>query len=263
MQETKEEVKEVKSKIKFYETEIEVTLPLEYDSFKVKLGQILGQENDFSNLKLVYKGEPEAKIEITNAEDYQNFVKYIQEKKVLVSLEIEVKEGADIDKSSVSKNILSYKQKNSAITFPVSCSFCRKAPLNQLFFFCKECNYIFCMQCEVINGPQHPHPYYKVATKPHYAYLNIGGQSQMERLIDNVESTFNGAYNSVITFFGKIKDKATQKPQQKQEEKKNLVQEARAKHDLSKFTDQQIEEALKQSNDDIDKAVFLLNEKKE
>lgn len=262
MQETKEEVKEVKSKIKFYETEIEVTLPLEYDSFKVKLGQILGQENDFSNLKLVYKGEPEAKIEITNAEDYQNFVKYIQEKKQTLSLEIEVKEDANIDKSNVSKNILAYAQKNLVLVFPIFCSFCRRSPLYKTIYYCNECKYVFCEQCEVVNGPLHIHPCLKVATKAHYSYLNIGGPSQLEKAVETINNTFNNAFETVAGFFGK-KTKNNIQNQQKPEEKQNLVQAARAKHDLSKYTDQQIEDALKQTNQDIDKAVFLLNEKKE
>lgn len=262
MQESKEEVKEIKLRIKFYETEIESTFPLEYDPFKVKLGQILGIENDFSILKLVYKGEPEAKIEISNAEDFQNFIKYIQEKKLIISLEIEVKEDSNIDKSNISKNILAFAQKNLVLVFPISCSFCRRGPLYKTIYYCNECKYVFCEQCEALNGPTHIHPCLKVATKAHYTYLNIGGPSQIEKVIDNVNNTINNAFETVAGFFGKKTNKNTQN-QQKPEEKQNLVQAARAKHDLSKFTDQQIEEALKQTNQDIDKAVFLLNEKKE
>ena len=78
------------------------------------------------------------------------------------------------------------------------------------------------MQCEIMHGPQHVHPYFKVATKPHYAYLNIGGLSQIEKFMDSVETKFTDAYNSVIGFFGKKKENAQNKQEEKKEEKKDM-----------------------------------------
>ena len=243
MKETTEE--ELKSKMKFYEDEIEISIPVEYESFKVKLGQILGLENDFmQNLKLLYKGEPEEKIEIKNAEDYQAFTKYIKEKNELILLEVEVKEGANINKISVSINILSYNQQNNQqknsqqeqiLSFPIACTYCKAAPLYQTIYYCKECNQVFCMQCEVLYGAQHAHPYYKVATKPHYAYLNIGGQTKMEKFMEGVENTFNDAYNSVLGFFGKKKEEnKDEKKDEKKEEKKEENKEDEKKDDEKK-----------------------------
>ena len=219
----------VKTTLQFYEDKLDVELPAEYEAFKTKLGEIFGLQNDFmANLKLSYKGEPEEKLEVKTAEDYQNFVKYAKEKKESLLLEVEAKEGTDVNKNSVSLNISTYKQKNNlgnanqnaVLTFPIACSYCRSAPLYQTIYYCKDCNLIFCMQCEIMHGPQHVHPYFKVATKPHYAYLNIGGLSQIEKFMDSVETKFTDAYNSVIGFFGKKKENAQNKPEAKKEEKK-------------------------------------------
>lgn len=220
---------QVKSTLQFYEDKLDVPLPVDYEAFKVKLGEILGLENDFmSKLKLCYKGEPPEKLEILSAEDYQVFIKYSKEKNESLVLEVEAKEGTDVNKSTVSLNIATYKQKNNlgnqnaVLTFPIACSYCRAAPLYQTIYYCKDCNLVFCMQCEIRHGPQHVHPYYKVATKPHYAFLNIGGQSQIEKFMDSFETKFNDAYNSVIGFFGKKKENAQNKQEEKKEEKKDM-----------------------------------------
>ena len=37
---------QVKSTLQFYEDKLDVPLPVDYEAFKVKLGEILGLEND-------------------------------------------------------------------------------------------------------------------------------------------------------------------------------------------------------------------------
>ena len=91
---------------------------------------------------------------------------------------------------------------NSSLSFPVFCTFCKKSPLFQPFFYCKECNYIYCSQCEQYNGSKHNHPYYQIRNTSQYEYLNIGKESQLNKFLDNVGNKVGNAYNSVLNFFG-------------------------------------------------------------
>ena len=91
---------------------------------------------------------------------------------------------------------------NSSLSFPVFCSFCKKTPLFPPIFYCPDCKFIYCSQCEQYNGYKHYHPYYQIKNIGHYEYLNIGKTSEFDKFMDNVGSTVENAYKSVLNFFG-------------------------------------------------------------
>ena len=213
------------------------------------------------------------------------------------------------------RNIINRQQQNNNninnninnsqnLAFPVLCHFCNREPIYKIMYYCKECKISFCMQCELKNGRMHPHSYYKVQNTSQYEYLNIGVQSKLEKMMDNVGNTMGQAYNSVLSYFGansndnqnqnnnnrnninnindindinnvnnvnninNINDinninnvnnfNNSNNNQSSRQQHLHLIEMARSQYDLSNISDQQILDALKQSNNDIDTAVIFL-----
>ena len=115
-----EEVDEMKGKIKFYGDEVEVLFPNTYDEFKVRLGEMLGLTEDFlANIKLTYPGDSNNKVEINSSEDYDSFNKFLNGKKEIITLEVEVKDESNINIKKISSSILEYKEKKSSGNFNI------------------------------------------------------------------------------------------------------------------------------------------------
>lgn len=101
-------------KIKFYDDEINVLFPSDYEKFKEKLGEMLGLTSEFlNNLILSYKDEGEDKILINNDEDYRLFIEEIKKDNMLKELLVEVKEKSSLLIKKVSSSIINYVSKNS------------------------------------------------------------------------------------------------------------------------------------------------------
>ena len=177
-------------------------------------------------------------------------------------------------------NINNYNNNNSNLAFPVKCQLCNIDPLFKIMFYCKDCNKIFCRQCEGEIGPIHPHSYYKVQNTSQYEYLNIGVPSNFQRMMGNVGNRMEQAYNSVLSFFGGSSDENQNQnnsnrnninninnisdinnvnnSQRGQQKYLQLIEMARSQYDLGNISDKKIIDALKQSNNNIDDAVILL-----
>ena len=90
-----------------------------------------------------------------------------------------------------------------------------------------------------------------------FKYLDINGPSTIDVIKDKME----GAYNSVLGFFGKGNNNPNNsKAQQPQQVPQlvSVVQLARNIYDLRNVSDQQIEDALIRTRGNIDEAVFSL-----
>ena len=74
--------------------------------------------------------------------------------------------------------------------------------MEELIFYCPDCTFIYCSQCEQYNGYKHYHPYYQIKNTSQYEYLNIGRTSKFDKFISNVGTTAENAYKSVLNFFG-------------------------------------------------------------
>ena len=147
------------------------------------------------------------------------------------------------------------------ISFPFACSLCRVGPIYRVMYFCKECNLVICERCEIREGEKHFHPLFKVQNGTQFQCLNINGLSTMDKIMDTME----GAYNSVLGFFGaggnnSSNNVANSRAAQQQQVPQLVsnVQLARNIYDLRNVTDQQIEEALIKTRGNIDQAVFSL-----
>ena len=100
------------------------------------------------------------------------------------------------------KNQFSNNFGNTSVTFPVFCSFCKKSPLFPPIFYCKECKFIYCTQCEQLNGDKHCHPLFQIKNTSQYEFLNIGKPNEFDQFFNNVGNKVESAYKSVLGFLG-------------------------------------------------------------
>ena len=144
------------------------------------------------------------------------------------------------------------------IAFPYACSFCKAGPIYRVMYYCKECNFVICPRCELREGERHFHPLYKVQNGSQFKYLDINGPSTIDVIKDKME----GAYNSVLGFFGagnnNVNNNSSRAQQQQVPQLVSVVQLARNIYDLRNVSDQQIEDALIRTRGNIDEAVFSL-----
>ena len=106
---------EYKGKIKFYDDEIEVLFPVDFNVFKTKLAEMLDLTEDFLiNVNLSYNDEKGDKNEIKNLDDYKFFIKNLKERNDLVILLVEIKDESNFNIKNMSNSIISYKEKNNS-----------------------------------------------------------------------------------------------------------------------------------------------------
>ncbi len=145
------------------------------------------------------------------------------------------------------------------IAFPYACSLCKAGPIYRIMYYCKDCNYIICPRCEQKEGERHFHPLYKVQNGSQFKHLNINGITTYDMIMDKME----GAYNSVLGFFGAGNNNQNNNSRVAQQQQQvpqlvSVVQLARNIYDLRNVSDQQIEDALIKAQGNIDEAVFSL-----
>ena len=148
------------------------------------------------------------------------------------------------------------------LSFPYQCNLCLRGPMYNAIYVCRECNLFICQNCELREGPRHMHPLLKVQNHSQFAFLLGGNISDLEKIVNGVGNTIEGAVDSMMGFFG-AKNNNNNKNNKSSYNNKgpqwvSLVQLARSYYDLRNFTDQQIEDALLKSNKNIDQAVILL-----
>ena len=109
-----EEEEEYKDKIIFYDEEMEVLFPKNFDIFKVKLGEMLGLTEDLlNNVELSYKDEDGDSIDIKTLEDYMIFFESIKNGDLL-SILIEVKDLSESNIKKINSNIINNKNKKNS-----------------------------------------------------------------------------------------------------------------------------------------------------
>ena len=182
--------------------------------------------------------------------------------------------------NSNQKNNMPLQQNSSSIIFNAVCGFCRRYPINQVIYYCKECNVIFCSSCENQIGTFHEHAYFKVQNPKQLYLLDIGKASAIDKFMDNFDNAIGTAVDSVVGFFSpknannnnnmnnynnysnmsninNINPGNNQQVMQSQRQF-SLIEQARSRYELSNVSDKQIEEALKKSGNNIDEAIIFL-----
>ena len=151
------------------------------------------------------------------------------------------------------------------LSFPYSCSICKKGPIFRSIYFCKKCDILICPQCELKEGPTHLHALCKAQNSIQFEGLNIMNISGFEKFMGGVGNSLEGAYKSVVGFFSSGNNNNNNSNQNqnnglivKGPQLVSLVQIARNCYDLRNITDFQIEQALIKTKGNVDEAIVLL-----
>ena len=152
------------------------------------------------------------------------------------------------------------------LVFNLTCDLCSKFPIIKILYYCPTCSIYICPECEKKPDINHRHSILKIQTKNQFDDLNEKINNKNEEL--SLEKNNN---NSQINF-GKIKDNIKDSvlkifggnkeenniPIQNITQQMSLIQIARAQYGLEGISDQQLENAIRNTNGDIEKAIPLL-----
>ena len=109
---------ECKGRIKFYDEEMNVQFPEDFNLCKKKIGEMIGLSGDelLKQINLYYNDEDGDKILLTEDNDYKIFFNFLKEndvKKGTSTLIIELKENSEILVKKISQEMSVYKEKHS------------------------------------------------------------------------------------------------------------------------------------------------------
>ena len=146
------------------------------------------------------------------------------------------------------------------LVFNLPCGLCNQYPILKTLYYCPTCSIYICPECEKKPDINHRHSILKVQTQQQYEDLNEKiRQSNEELNLENAanQSTFKNIKDSVLNLFkGKEENVVPQSPNLPQH--MSLIQIARTKYVLEGISDNQLEEAIRKTNGDIEKAIPLL-----
>ena len=109
---------ECKGRIKFYDEEMDVQFPEDFNLCKKKIGEMIGLSEDelLKKIKLYYNDEDGDKILLTEDNDYKIFFNFLKEndaqkgKSIMI---IELRENSEILVKKISEEMSAYKEKHS------------------------------------------------------------------------------------------------------------------------------------------------------
>ena len=146
--------------------------------------------------------------------------------------------------------------KEPSFTYPETCYNCKTNPLLDIFYYCTKCDKRICSKCELVLGPQHPHPIYKIQTYDQYMNSDIKLKENVGEIVEGVK----GKVKDLIYNYNNMLNK--NKNNNDNNKYKELIQKMRNDFDFNNtnITDEQIEEALEKANGNIENALgFLFN----
>ena len=168
--------------------------------------------------------------------------------------------------NQVDNNIFQNNNHTTNLVCPFPCLFCNNSPISEIVFYCPNCNNVFCKRCELKEGPKHNHSYYQIKNNSQYNYLHLNEKIKLKNLINDFGNKVQGAYNNVVNFLRN--DNNINNDMNNNRNNNNymgnnnnelyLINIARNSYDLRNISDQQIKEALRKTNGNIDSAVILL-----
>ena len=179
------------------------------------------------------------------------------------------------------------------MVFPYNCNLCNKYPIVNVLYHCPKCSIFLCQDCEEKLGINHRHSILKAQTKQQFDDLNIkinyningdysnndnnnSNESQIDKYAHLVKDKISDTLGGVINIFHTLNNNGNQNNQSNNQnanvnnvnninnnqhtepQQMSLIQLARTQYNLEGVTNDQLEDALKKANGNIDEAVFSL-----
>ena len=151
------------------------------------------------------------------------------------------------------------------LVFNLTCDLCSKYPIIKVLYYCPTCSINICPECEKKPDINHRHSILKVQTKEQFEDLNekINKSNSEINLENNNKNQLNFAKikdnikDSVLKIFKGNKEEINV-AQQNMTQQMSLIQIARAQYGLQGISDEQLENAIRKTNGNIEKAIPLL-----
>ena len=152
------------------------------------------------------------------------------------------------------------------LVFNLTCDLCSKFPIIKVLYYCPTCSIYICPECEKKPDINHRHSILKIQTKNQFDDLNekINNKNEelsLEKNNNNSQINFgkikDNIKDSVLKIFGGNKEENSI-PKQNITQQMSLIQIARAQYGLEGISDQQLENAIRKTNGDIERAIPLL-----
>ena len=149
------------------------------------------------------------------------------------------------------------------LVFNLSCGLCNQYPIIKILYYCPTCSIYICPDCEKNPVINHRHSILKIQTQQQYEDLieKVDKKDNLSLENNNNESNFskitNNIKDSVLKILGNNKEEMNM-PQKNIIKEMSLIQIAKIQYGLEGISDQQLEEAIRKTNGDIEKAIPLL-----
>ena len=149
------------------------------------------------------------------------------------------------------------------LVFNITCGLCNQYPIIKILYYCPTCSVYICPECEKKPDINHRHSILKIQTSQQYADLvekinnskenllkNNQNQSNLAKITDNIK-------DSVLKIFGNNKEEVNI-PQPNLASQMSIIQIARAQYGLEGISDEQLQDAIRKTNGNIENAIPLL-----
>ena len=149
------------------------------------------------------------------------------------------------------------------LVFNITCGLCNQYPIIKILYYCPTCSVYICPECEKKPDINHRHSILKIQTSQQYADLVEKINNSKENLLKNNQTQSNLAKitdnikDSVLKIFGNNKEEENIPPQNLTSQM-SIIQIARAQYGLEGISDEQLQDAIRKTNGNIENAIPLL-----
>ena len=147
------------------------------------------------------------------------------------------------------------------LVFNIACGLCNQFPIIKILYYCPTCSVYICPECENKPDINHRHSILKIQTQQQYSDLmekiNNSRNGNLENNQSNLAKIKDNIKDSVLKIFGNNKEEVNI-PQQNLTSQMSIIQIARAQYGLEGISDEQLQDAIRKTNGNIENAIPLL-----
>lgn len=147
------------------------------------------------------------------------------------------------------------------LVFNIACGLCNQFPIIKILYYCPTCSVYICPECENKPDINHRHSILKIQTQQQYSDLmekiNNSRNGNLENNQSNLAKIKDNIKDSVLKIFGNNKEEINI-PQQNLTSQMSIIQIARAQYGLEGISDEQLQDAIRKTNGNIENAIPLL-----
>jgi len=147
------------------------------------------------------------------------------------------------------------------LVFNIACGLCNQFPIIKILYYCPTCSVYICPECENKPDINHRHSILKIQTQQQYSDLmekiNNSRNGNLENNQSNLAKIKDNIKDSVLKIFGNNKEEVNI-PQKNLTSQMSIIQIARAQYGLEGISDEQLQDAIRKTNGNIENAIPLL-----